>query len=140
MIIFVRAEQLWKPRFANACLIISLSCATAGLVLEIIDGLHQPTGATVVIMFFPLAFLGYFQLIRWLFKKWKKTEPYITSASSVIGDLPLDLFTSANKDDKKRKFDKNRRIMLADFVFSFAYSLVPILSFFLLMAWIYGRL
>jgi len=137
---FVRVDNLWKPHVFNTSLIVSVSCAALGLVLEITDFLHQPKGATLTIMLFPVLFLGYFQLIRLLFKRWKNTEPYITSASSRLGDPPLDLFTSSNKVGKKRKFDHDRKIMAADFVFSFAYALVPALSMFFLIAWLYGHL
>jgi len=101
---------------------------------------YELNGATLTIMFFPIVFLGYFQLIRQVFKKLKGTEPYITTSVSSVGQPPLNLFDSSNKDGNNRKFDKDRKIMLADFVFSFAFALVPALSLMLLMAWIYGRL
>jgi len=140
IISIVRADSLWKPRVFKSCLYISLPCAGLGLIMQTTDLQYQLNGATLMIMFFPIVFLGYFQLIRQVFKKLKGTEPYITTSVSSVGQPPLDLFDSSNKDGKKRKFAKDRKIMLADFVFSFAFALVPALSLMLLMAWIYGRL
>ena len=133
LIPFVWSGHLWKPIFFKKCLVAAIVSGMAGLILEVTNLLRQKTGMTLVVMFVPLIFLGYFQMFRWCFKRRYKTEPYFTSVSSVVGAPPLDLFTSENKDGKKRKFQKDRTIMSADFVFSLGQGLITIFTIFALL-------
>lgn len=123
LIAFGGSDYLWKNSFFNKCLIAAVLSAFVGLIFEFINLLRKENGLTVVVMFIPLIYLGYFQLFRWIFKRWKGTEPYITSASSTIGGTPIDIFDT---DGNKRKYQKDRKIMASDFLFSFLQGLVPI--------------
>lgn len=122
---FAGSDHLWKPSLSRKCLVAASICAISGVFLEIVRLLGDDVGMTLVVMFAPLIYLGYFQLLRMIFKQWFITEPHITSVSSSIGAPPLDLFTGANRDGKNRKYSKDRRVMAADFVFSFLQALVP---------------
>ena len=102
LIPFVWSGHLWKPIFFKKCLVAAIVSGMAGLILEVTNLPRQKTGMTLVVMFVPFIFLGYFQLFRWFFKRRYKTEPYLTSVSSVVGVPPLDLFTSENKDGQKK--------------------------------------
>jgi hypothetical protein len=123
----VFSGHLWKPRISRRFLYLSLIIAASGAVLEVTKYLNHATGMTIVVMGIPLYYLANFQLFRLIFKKYYQTEPFVVSAGSVIGSPPLDLFTSENKDDKNRKFEKDRKILAADFAFSLAANLVPAL-------------
>ena len=121
---FVGSDHLWKPRFFRWCLIASVVSFVAGLLFEVTNILHQELGFATALMSIPLIYLMNFQLCRSVFKRRFNTEPYVTSTSSSIGAPPLDLFSPANIDGEHRKYDKDRRIMAADFVFSFAQALI----------------
>lgn len=122
---FVGSDHLWMPSFSRKCLVAASICAISGVLLEMVRLRGDDVGMTLVVMLAPLIYLGNFPLLRMIFKQWFNTEPHITSVSSCIGAPPLDLFTGANKDGKNRKYSKDRKIMAADFVFSFMQALVP---------------
>ena len=67
MIAFVRSDHLWKQSFFKKCLAVAISSGLAGLILEVTNLIEQKTGLTLVVMFVPLIYLGYFQLFRWFF-------------------------------------------------------------------------
>ncbi len=123
----VFSGHLWKPRISKRFLFLSSISAVIGIVLEGTESLGHPRGMTIVVMAIPLYYLANFQLFRLIFKKYCNTEPYVTSAGSSIGESPLDLFTSENTDGKNRKFERDRKIMAEDFVFSLAVHLIPAL-------------
>jgi hypothetical protein len=133
LIPFVRSDHLWKPRFFKLCLVGAVSAFVLGVFLESTDILQQEVGFAIAVMTIPLIYLLNFQLCRWVFKRRFNTEPYITSSSSTVGAPPQDLFTSANIDGKHRKYEKDRKIMTADFVFSFAQGLIPAFTALLLI-------
>ncbi|MGI8555565.1 MAG: hypothetical protein ACR2LT_04310 [Pyrinomonadaceae bacterium] len=130
---FAYSDSLWKKNLFNKCFAAAILSGISGLVLEVTDVFHLGTGVTIIIMIAPLIYLAYFQLFRYYFIKWNGTEPYVTSSSSVIGATPLDMFSKASKDGKKRKYEKNRKIIGDDFTFSFFQALVPIFTILLLL-------
>lgn len=125
---FCGCDYLWKLTFFKKCLALAIISGLTGVILEVTNSLEQKSGQTLVLMSVSLVYLTYFQIFRWIFKRWYGTEPHVTSVSSSIGEPPLGLFTSENKDGKARKYEKGRRVMIADFVFSFAQALVPIFT------------
>ena len=125
---FAESNYLWKKNFFNKCLVAAIISGIVGLALEANKPQQLKTGLVAVIMFSPLIYLSYFQFFRWLFKKWTGTEPYITSSSSMIGGVPLDMFSSTYTEEKSTKYPKDRKIMLSDFVVSFLQALVPIFT------------
>ncbi len=134
LVAFAGSDYLWRKSFFNKCLIAAIISGLLGLIFEFINLFQFKTGITAVSMLFPLIYLGYFQFLRWIFKKWKGTEPYITSVSSTIGTNPLDI---DDKDGEKRKYPKGRKIMESDFLFSFLQALVPIFTIFFLLAFVF---
>jgi|GEM_PF-5866204 len=134
---FVAVDYLWKEKFFNKLLIVSIVSSCLGLLLEASGTLQQPTGATFTIMAYPSAFLAYFQILRWLYKRIRSTEPYVTSASGALGGPPLDSYISAGRDGRRRKYEKGRRISAWDFAFTFLLVLPPILAVGWLLAFLY---
>lgn len=134
LVAFAGSDYLWKKAFFKKCLIAAIFAGVAGLIFELTKLFPEKTGLTVTVMFIPLVYIGYFQLFRWLFKKWKGVEPITTSASSAIGSTPLDI---NDKDGKKRKYPKDRKTMAEDFLFSFAQALIPIGTIFILLFYVF---
>ncbi len=91
-----------------------------GILLEFADIFKIETGMTLIIMSISIIYLGYYYLLRNLFKAWKGTDPYITSVSSTIGGSPIGGFWT--------KYPRNRKIIWTDFLFSFAQALIPIFT------------
>lgn len=123
LIIFVRSDHLWKDRFRKQSLYAAAVVLLIGIALEFSDLLNQKRGLVIVVMSVPAIYLAYFLTGRNIFMRLYGTEPYVTSSSSTVGSSPLDLYTATGKDGRKRKFDKTRRIMRGDFVFSFVSTL-----------------
>ena len=123
LIIFVRADHLWKERFKKQSLFAATVVLLVGIALEVSDVLNQKRGLTIVLMSVPAVYLAFFLVGRFIFMRLYGTEPYVTSSSSTVGSPPLDIYAASGKDGRKRKFDKTRRIMTADFVFSFVHTL-----------------
>ncbi len=133
-IAFASSDYLWKKSFFSKCLIASIISGVFGLIFEFTNLFQFKTGLTAVVMLSPLIELGYFQFFRWIFKKWNGTEPYITSVSSVVGAIPLDI---DDKDGKKRKYPKDRKIMASDFAFTFLYGLGAIFTILFLLFFVF---
>lgn len=125
--IFALSDYLWEAGFFKKCLILALALAAAGVILEFTKAFDTETGLTLLVTFMPLVFVVNYQTWRRLFIHRYGTEPYLTSPASMIGGVPLGLFDSTNIKGKKRQFDKDRRIKLADFIFSFAVGMIPAL-------------
>ena len=130
---YVAADHLWKQEFFKNCLIVSVAFFIVGICLDVFRLVDVEPGIASGVMSAPIVYLGYFWLLRFVYKRKYGTEPHITSASSTIGAPPLDMFSSAQKDGKKRKYPKGRRITHADFGFSFLQALAPP---FTIIAWI----
>ena len=60
LIPFVWSGHLWKPIFFKKCLVAAIVSGMAGLILEVTNLLRQKTGMTLIVMFVPIIFLGYF--------------------------------------------------------------------------------
>src|SRR5687768_4057238 len=126
--LFVMTDHLWKKNFFQRSLIFAGGLCLAGAVLDLFRLVDADPGLASIVMSAPLIYLGYFWLFRFFYKRKYSTEPYATSASSSIGDMPLDMFSSALKDGKKRKYAKDRRINAGDFAFTFLLVLVPVFT------------
>jgi len=122
LIAFTLSDDLRNSKFFKKCLFAGIISGILGIGFELTDFFSLNKGLTLVLMFIPLIYLGYFELFRRLFKKWKKTDPYITSTSSKIGGTPLNGVWT--------KYPKGRKIMSTDFLFSFLQALVPIFTIF----------
>lgn len=137
------ANHLWKPPYLVGALSAVLISALLGVVLRITGVFPHTQGlAFVVLMFAPLIHFLYFQVFRFLFKKWKRTEPFVSVRSGLqIGDPPTALLASENIYGDRRKFDETRRLMWSDRVFGIFQAVVPMITIFvlLLMALIYDR-
>ena len=105
----ILSGQLWKSRFSQTFLYISLIYALIGTVLELTKYLGQATGLTIVTMGIPLYYLANFQLFRLIFKKNLNTEPYVTVYSR-IGSPPNGIFASENNDGDIRSLIKIVRL------------------------------
>ncbi len=135
IIAFSGSDWLWKRRFFNKCLFAAVPSGIAGLIFEFSGLFKTETGLTIVVMFIPLIYLGYFQLFRWIFKKWKGTEPVIT-VHTVIGAIPNE-YESALRNGEERKYSEGRKVTAADFLFSFAQALIPIFTIFILLFYVF---
>jgi hypothetical protein len=90
--------------------------------------------ALVVVMFAPLVHFTYFQAFRFLFKKWKGTEPFVSVRSSLrVGDPPTALLDPSNIYRGRKKFDENRRLMWADRIFGILQAVIPMITIFILL-------
>ncbi|MDB4754878.1 hypothetical protein OAF80_00320 [bacterium] len=117
---FALSDDLRNPEFFKKCLIAAVISLAIGILLELTNTLNLNRGMAILLMSISIIYLGYYRLLMKLFRSWKGTDPYITSASSSIGETPLDgLWT---------KYPKGRKIMWTDFLFSFAQALVPIFT------------
>jgi len=123
--IFVAADHLWKKNFVRNCLLVASSLALVGIVIDLLRLIDGDVGLSSVVMSVPIIYIGYFSLFRYIYKRAYRTEPHITSAISTVGDVPLDTFSSAFSDGKKKKYSQDRRITAADFAFSLLQALVP---------------
>lgn len=123
LIILVRADHLWKNRIRKQSIYAAGATLILGIALEFSDALNHKAGLVLVIMSAPAIYLSYFLIGRHFFIRLYHTEPYVTSSSSSVGGTPLDLYTPAGKDGKKRKFTSKRRIITADFAFTLAHTL-----------------
>lgn len=105
-------------RFFKICFAGSILWFVIGSVFTFLDINGVSEKWLFVIFSIPLIYLCCFEILRWLFKRYKGEEPYITSASSVIGGRPLPGFFG--------KYPKTKNISAADFVFSFAQFFIPL--------------
>ncbi|PIQ14358.1 MAG: hypothetical protein COW67_14210 [Flavobacteriales bacterium CG18_big_fil_WC_8_21_14_2_50_32_9] len=120
LIVFTISDDLRNPKIFRKCLIASIISFIIGILFEFADIFTIEKGMTLLVMSISIIYLGYYHLLRKLFKVWKGTDPYITSVSSTIGGSPIGgLWT---------KYPRNRKIMWTDFLFSFAQVLIPIFT------------
>lgn len=122
---FVMSNHLWKSRFFGKLLLVGAVLCAAGITLDIFRLVDSTRGVVSVAAAAAIIYLTYFSLFRYLYKLKFSVEPYVTSASSTVGTPPLDMFGSAYKDGKARKYSPDRRITVGDFAFSFLQALVP---------------
>ncbi len=120
LISFSISDDLRNPKIFRKCLIASIISLILGVIFEIAAIFKDDKGMTLLIMSISIIYLGYYHLLKKLFKAWKGTDPYITSASSTIGGSPIDGFWT--------KYPRNRKIMWTDFLFSFSQALIPIFT------------
>ena len=125
MTTFSLADDLRNPKFFKISLYAGIVLFVFGFIFEITDLFSTHRGLTIVIMSNTIIYLGCYTLLRKIFRKWKKTDPYITSASSTVGEQPIDGFWT--------KYPKGRKIMGTDFLFSFLQALVPIFLIIILL-------
>jgi len=125
LISFSLSDDLGNPKFFKKCLIAGLISFMLGIILELTDILKLDKGMTLLIMSISIIYLGYFKLLSRIFRKWKGTDPYITSVSSTIGGTPIGGIWT--------KFPIDRKILWNDFLFSFAQALIPIFTIAFLM-------
>tara|TARA_R110000850_G_scaffold254614_1_gene380146 strand:- start:29565 stop:30023 length:459 start_codon:yes stop_codon:yes gene_type:complete len=120
LITFTISDDLRNPKIFKKCLIASIVSFSIGVLLELTNILNIDKGMTILLMSISSIYLGYFYLLKKLFRTWKGTDPYITSVSSTIGGTPIGgLWT---------KYPRTRKIMWTDFLFSFAQLLLPIFT------------
>ncbi len=115
------SENFINPQILRKCLITSFISLGAGIIVELMQVFPLERGLTLLIMSAPIMYIGFYQLLRKIFKALKGFEPYQTSQTSII-----DGKTS-------NKYLKNRTIKWTDFLFSFLQVLVPIFIFVILM-------
>jgi hypothetical protein len=127
-------DHLWKKRFFRTCLLIAGVQFLAGTAVEFLGIIDTTPGIVFVTMSASIVFLGYFWLFRFFYKRIYRTEPHITSRSSMIGSPPLDMFSSASTDGKENKYPKGRLVTMADFVFSALHTLVPAFTILAMLA------
>lgn len=137
------ANHLWKPPYLIGAAFAALISASLGVALEVTKVFPQKQGmAFVVLMFVPLIHLVYFQVFRFLFRKWKGTEPFVSVRSGLrIGDQPRPLTDAENIYHDRMKFDETRKLMWADRFFGISQAVLPLVTTFvlLLVALIYDR-
>jgi len=122
---FVAADFLWKKEFLLNCLLVAAFLFIAGILFEIFHLVDTRSGIAAIIMAVPMIYLGWFSLLRFLYKRRYQAEPHITSRVSRMGGRPEDLFSAAEKNGKYKKYPKGRAIIAADFVFSILQALAP---------------
>jgi hypothetical protein len=136
-------NHLWKPPYLIGALVAAVISASLGIVLELTRVFPQKQGlALVVLMFVPLIHFIYFQMFRFVFKKWKGTEPFVAVRRSLrVGDPPTALLDPENIYRDRRKFDENRKLMWADRLFGVLQGVSPMITVFilLLLALIFDR-
>lgn len=125
MIAFVFSQQLTYRPFFRICRILASFSLFFGIILELTNVLQIERGGAFLTMSGPAIYLGLYHLFLKLFRAKMGTDPYITSASSRVGDYPLPRTWV--------KYPKNRLITQADFIFSFAQALIPTFLFLGLM-------
>lgn len=118
IISFSLSDDLRNPRIFKKCLIAGIISFAIGIFLELSNTLNLERGMTLLLMSVSLIYLGNYLILRKLFRVWKGTDPVITSSSSKIGGIPIGGFWTS--------YPKNRKIILADFLFSMAQTLIPI--------------
>lgn len=126
LIALVSGNALFKPRFYHFLFRASLISVFIGVLLEILNYFSNSTGFTLVMMSIPFIQLAEFELFRKLFVKRYSMNPIVTSRQSKVGTKEVlpELFTDSNRD---------RQIMPADFVFTFAHVMVPIFTIMILL-------
>jgi hypothetical protein len=132
--IFTMGDHLWKKRFFRTCLLIAGLQFLAGTAVEILRVFDTMPGIVFVTMSSSIVFLGHFSFFRILYKRIYDTEPHITSITSTIGSRPLDMFSSAARDGKERKYAKARQVTMADFVFTALSTLAPAFTILAMLA------
>tara|TARA_R110000850_G_C9732966_1_gene443487 strand:- start:199 stop:657 length:459 start_codon:yes stop_codon:yes gene_type:complete len=120
LVSFSISDDLRNPKIFRKCLIASIISFSLGVVFELVDIFRIETGMTILLMSISIIYLGFYSFLRKLFKSWKGTDPYITSASSTIGGSPIGGIWT--------KYPRNRKIMWTDYLFSFAQALIPIFT------------
>ncbi|MGB0522301.1 MAG: hypothetical protein ACPGJS_05045 [Flammeovirgaceae bacterium] len=128
LIAFSLSEDLMNSTFFKRCLIAGMIAFLTGIVFEFTNSFKLDKGLTMLIMSISMIYLGCFQILRTVFKKWTGTDPYITSEVSIIGERPTASFWM--------KYPKNRKIMWTDFLFSITQALLPIFIITALALWI----
>jgi hypothetical protein len=123
--IFVAADHLWKVKFFRKCLLAASALALVGIVTDHFRLVGGDVGLPSIVMSASIIYLGYFSLFRYIYKRMVGTEPYVTSASSTVGSVPLDTFSSAFEDGNKKKYSEGRRVTTYDFLFTMLQALVP---------------
>jgi hypothetical protein len=133
---FTYSHYLWKKDFFRKCFLWAILSFVFGILLELANFFYLKylyIGDATLFMSVSLIYLSFWQFFRQIFKRWKKTEPYDTSYSGGIGEIPTDMFSDEYKDGKLRKYEKDRKVMYSDFLFSFLQALVPIFFIMILM-------
>ena len=125
IIIFAFQDDLMTPKIYSKALVASGICFLIGVILELSNIFDLNKGMTLLVMSIGIIYVAYFKLFLSMFIKWKGKKPIITSASSMIGGRPIGGF--------RTKYEPNRRITGADFLFSFIQGLVPIFTIYGLM-------
>lgn len=120
------SSYFWKRSIFSIFFVLALAVGAWGLVLTKSGVLDKRNWGKAGLMFFPLIYLICFQLLRFVFRKWKGTEPYITGVSSRLGHPPDELEAEKALNKTSGRFEPDRVIMLSDFAFSFLQVLVPI--------------
>lgn len=120
LIPFSISDDLRNAKIFRKCLIASIISFILGVIFEIADTFKDDKGMTLLIMSISIIYLGYYYLLKKVFRAWKGTDPYITSVSSTIGGSPIGGFWT--------KYPKNRKIMWTDFLFSVSQALIPIFT------------
>jgi len=120
IVTFAFQNELINPKIFLKALIASGISFLFGIGLEVTELFNLQRGLTLLYMSVSLIYLFYFKLFLVLFIKWKGTYPIITSSSSATGGKPIEGFWV--------KYPRDRKITSADFIFSFAQSLVPIFT------------
>jgi hypothetical protein len=124
-LIFIFQSDLINPKIFSKALIASCILFLIGVGLELSNVFGLNKGMSLLMMSMGIIYVGYFKVFLRLFIKWKGTKPIITSASSLIGGRPIGFLWT--------NYEPKRRIMRADFIFSFVQALIPIFTIFGLM-------
>ncbi len=110
------SECFINRKVLRRCLIFALISLVLGVIVELMQIFTLERGMTLLIMSAPIIYIGFYQLLRKIFKSLTGFEPYQTSTKSVIGGKTSN------------KYHKNRTIKWTDFLFSFLQALLPIFT------------